>query len=118
MRGALPVVPMHAATAPVAGSGKSFIVDLASAIASGQRAPVIAVGRKEETEKRLVAALIAGQPIVSIDNVNGQLSGDLLCQMIERPVASVRPLGVSKLLRIESRATCFATGNNSKSSAT
>ena len=113
VRGAMPVVPLHANTAPVAGSGKSFIVDLASAIVTGDRAPVIAAGRnEEETEKRLGSALLAGLPIISIDNVNGALGGDALCQMIERPVVAIRPLGASKLVRIESRATTFATGNN------
>jgi putative DNA primase/helicase len=113
VRGALPVAPLHATSAPVAGSGKSYIIDIASAISIGQRAPVIAAGRDEaETEKRLVAALLGGQPIISIDNVNGQLGGDFLCQMIERPVVTPRILGVSKIARLESRASCFATGNN------
>lgn len=112
-RGALPVSPLHATTAPVPGSGKSYIVDLASCIGTGEPAPVIAAAPKEEeTEKRLVSALIGGQSIISIDNVNGQLGGDLLCQMIERPVVQPRILGSSKLVKIESRATCFATGNN------
>jgi putative DNA primase/helicase len=113
VRGAMPVAPLHANTAPVAGSGKSYLIDIASAVHTGERAPVIAAGRtEEETEKRLGAALLDGQPIVSIDNVNGQLGGDALCQMIERPVVSLRPLGVSKLVKIESHATMFATGNN------
>lgn len=113
VRGAMAVAPLHATTAPVAGSGKSYIIDIASAISLGQRAPVIAAGRDEaETEKRLVAALFGGQPIISIDNVNGQLGGDFLCQMIERPVVTPRILGLSKNERIESRATTFATGNN------
>ncbi|MFS0738187.1 hypothetical protein ABC347_14180 [Sphingomonas sp. 1P06PA] len=113
VRGAMPVAPLHANTAPVAGSGKSYLIDLASAVHTGERAPVIAAGRtEEETEKRLGAALLNGQPIVSIDNVNGQLGGDALCQMIERPVVSMRPLGLSKLIKIESHATMFATGNN------
>lgn len=113
VRGALQVAPLHATTAPVPGSGKSYIIDLASAIATGERAPALAAGRdEEETEKRLTSALISGQVIVSIDNVNGELGGDLLCQMIERPIVSVRPLGVSKLLKLESKANVFATGNN------
>lgn len=112
-RGAIPVAPMHVTTAPVPGSGKSYIVDLASCMATGEPAPVIAAAPKEEeTEKRLAAALISGQAIISIDNVNGQLGGDLLCQMVERPVVTPRILGSSKLVKIESRATCFATGNN------
>lgn len=113
VRGAMQVTPMHVTSAPVAGSGKSFIIDLAAAISIGQRAPVIAAGRDEaETEKRLVSALFAGQPIISIDNVNGELGGDFLCQMIERPIVEPRVLGMSKSIRIESRATTFATGNN------
>ena len=113
VRGAMSVVPLHAIRAPVPGSGKSYIIDVASVISTGDRAPVIAAGRnEEETEKRLVSALLGAQPIVSIDNVNGELGGDMLCQMIERPLVDVRILGQSKLVRIESRATCFATGNN------
>jgi putative DNA primase/helicase len=113
VRGAVPVAPLHGTTAPVAGSGKSYIIDLASAISTGERAPVMAAGRnEEETEKRLAAALLNGQSIISIDNVNGDLGGDLLCQMIERPIVSIRPLGSSKLAKIESRATVYATGNN------
>jgi hypothetical protein len=74
-RGAMQVVPMHANTAPEAGSGKSYLFDLASAIATGEIAPVIAAGRtEEETEKRLSAELMAAQPIVSIDNLNGSLA--------------------------------------------
>lgn len=113
VRGALPVVPLHATTAPVPGSGKSYIIDLASAINSGERAPVLTAGRnEEETEKRLVAAMLSGQTIISIDNVNGTLGGDFLCQMIERPTVGVRPLGQSTYVKVESRSCCFATGNN------
>jgi putative DNA primase/helicase len=113
VRGSMPVAPLHAMRAPAAGSGKSYLVDCASATAQGQRCPVIAAGRtEEETEKRLGAALLAGYPIISIDNLNGELGGDALCQLIERPQVSVRRLGFSELIRIEARATVFATGNN------
>ncbi len=112
-RGALGAVPMHVTTAPVAGSGKSYIFDVASGLSMGDYAPIITAGRnEEETEKRLVSALLNGQAIISIDNVNGDLGGDLLCQMVERPIVSVRPLGSSKLVKIENRACVFATGNN------
>src|SRR5262249_51298286 len=108
VRGAMSVAPLHANRAPMAGSGKSFIVDIASTISSGQPAPVISAGFNEaELEKRLGAAMLRGQAFVSIDNLNGELRGDSLCQMIERPIVNVRPLGVSKLLQIESKATLF-----------
>ncbi len=96
VRGAMQVAPMHAFTAPEAGTGKSYVVDLAAALATGEIAPVIAAGRnEEETEKRLAAELMTAQPIVSIDNLNGDLGGDFVCQAIERPVvkpARARPV--------------------------
>ena len=113
VRGAISVSPMHVTQAPVAGSGKSYIIELASAINSGEHAPVLSAGKsEEEMEKRLVGALLSGQTFISLDNVNGELGGDFLCQVIERPVVAARPLGQSAFIKIESRATCFATGNN------
>ena len=113
VRGALGMVPLHAFTAPAPGTGKSYIADVASAILSGRICPVATAGKtEEETEKRLGALLIAGYPLVSIDNVSGPLGGDLLCQLIERPVIRIRPLGKSEIMELESRATVFANGNN------
>jgi hypothetical protein len=76
--------------------------------------PVMAAGaNEEELEKRLGAALLAGQPLICIDNVNGELKGDALCQTIERPLVEIRILGKSERVRIEARATTtFCTGNN------
>jgi putative DNA primase/helicase len=114
VRGAFPVTPMHAARAPVSASGKSYLFDVAAAVAIGQPCPVMAAGRtEEETEKRLGAALLAGQPLIAIDNVTGELGGAALCQAIERPVVEIRILGRSEHVRIEARGTTiFATGNN------
>ena len=112
-RGAFPTTPMHAVTSHEAGSGKSYACDIAAAVAIGQPCPVMAAGRtEEETEKRLGAALLTGQPLISIDNVNGDLGGDGLCQAIERPRVDIRILGKSENARIETRSTLFATGNN------
>ena len=112
LRGMLPVAPLHAIRASTAGTGKSYLVDLASACSTARPCPVLAAGEKEdETEKRLIGVLIAAFPIVSIDNCNGELGGDTLCQAIERPLVRVRALGNSEIMEIESRATFFATGN-------
>ena len=113
VRAAFPVAPMHIMSAPEAGSGKSYLLDVVAAIALGQPCPVMAAGRtEEETEKRLGAAVLAGQPIIAIDNVNGDLGGDALCQIIERPIVEIRILGKSERVRVETRSTTFATGNN------
>jgi putative DNA primase/helicase len=69
---------MHIADAPVAGSGKSYLFDTAAVIAIGQPMPVIAAGcDEEELEKRLGAALLAGHPLITIDNVNRVLESDV-----------------------------------------
>lgn len=67
---------------------------------------------EEETEKRLGAAGMTGQPIICIDNLNGILGGDFLCQLVERPLVEIRVLGLSKNVLIENRHCLFATGNN------
>ena len=114
VRGALSVAPLHAIRARTAGTGKSFLADLASAIATGRPCPVTsaAPGDEAETEKRLTGLLLAGFPLLSLDNVNGELSGDLLCQAVERPLIRVRPMGRHDIAEIESRSTIIATGNN------
>lgn len=113
VRAALAAAPMHVTTAPQMGSGKSYLFDIAAAIALGQLCPVIAAGKSEdEMEKRLGAALMGGQPIISIDNVNGELGGEMLCQAVERPVIKPRILGKSDMGEVQNRATFFATGNN------
>jgi hypothetical protein len=112
VRGAISVAPLHAVKATTAGTGKSFLVDIISAIATGRICPVASAGEDQaETEKRLVGLLLAGYPVVSIDNCNGELGGDLLCQAVERPLVRVRALGRSEIFEIESRATIYATGN-------
>jgi hypothetical protein len=114
VRGAFTVAPLHASRAPTAGSGKSFLWDIVAAIAIGQFMPVMSAGAsEEETEKRLGATLMAGQPLISIDNISAELGGDALCQIIERPVVDIRILGRSERVRIEAGGTSlFATGNN------
>jgi putative DNA primase/helicase len=55
--------------------------------------------------------LLGGLPMISIDNLNGDLGGDLICQAVERPLIQIRPLGTSDLREIENSVTLYATGN-------
>src|SRR5215207_6503311 len=104
---------MHVVRAHTPGTGKSHLVDVAATVATGRLCPVIAAGKtSEETEKRLGALLRDGVPMVSIDNVEGELGGDMLCQMTERPVVRVRILGLSEAPEFECKASVYATGNN------
>ena len=114
VRGAFATAPLHAILAHAAASGKSYLADISSTIASGKPMPVMsAAGSEDELEKQLVAALLSGQSMLSIDNVNGELRSDLLCQILTQQTVDVRILGRSEQVSVETRGlTCFATGNN------
>ena len=105
--------PLHAFTAPVAGSGKGKLVDIISTIATGRAAAVTSPGKtEEEAEKRLGSSLLSGDPIISIDNLNQPLDGELLCQSLTQPTLRIRMLGHSLNVEVPSIAAMFATGNN------
>jgi hypothetical protein len=105
--------PLHAFTAPAAGTGKSLLVDIAATFATGRSAPVIAQGgTEEELEKRLGAALLAGDPVISIDNCEHVLQSAFLCQALTQQTLNIRMLGFSRNVETPIAATIFATGNN------
>jgi putative DNA primase/helicase len=113
LRAAMEVAPMHLVTAPLAGTGKSYLADLAAMIATGDRCAVKAASTNpEETEKRLIGAALDGHPIIALDNCRELLQGDFLCQITERPLLSLRALGKSDMHRIANTFTSFANGNN------
>jgi putative DNA primase/helicase len=113
LRPMAPVVPLFAAAASEPGTGKSYLWDVLSMIATGRRCPVISADvRPEETDKRITAALLEGRQLVCVDNVNGELGSDLLCQAVERPLLELRPLGKSELKLVSNSAVVLATGNN------
>jgi hypothetical protein len=111
-RRSLPTAPLHAFTSPAAGTGKSLLVDIFAMLATGLM-PVISQGRtEEELEKRLGAALLAGDAAISIDNCEHPLAGGFLCQMLTQQTLNIRLLGFSKNVETPMNAALFATGNN------
>ena len=113
VRGTMPAAPLHAIRASTPGSGKSYLADVISAVATGRICPAIAPGKtEEELEKRLGARLLHAVPLMTIDNVNGELGGVFLCQITERPIVTIRPLGKSEMRDVECRTLVLATGNN------
>lgn len=115
VRRSLPTAPLHLVSARAAGSGKSKLADMASIIAGGRRASVVAMGRTdEETEKRLGAVLLTGDSVISIDNIEAPLGGDFLCQVLTQQVVRVRILGKSEVPELPTNALVTATGNNAR----
>ena len=103
LRAVMLVAPGHAISAPEPGSGKSYLTDIVAMVGTGDRCPVLSLPKKnpEEIEKRLNAIVLAGQPIISLDNMTVRLEGDFLCQMMERPVLITRPLGSPDMPKVQ-----------------
>ena len=113
VRAAMDVAPIHGATAPIRGSGKSFLYDIAGAIVHGGRCPVIYAGNSgEELEKKLNGLLLQGATLFSIDNLNIPLEGDLICQIATQSVLGLRRLGRSDMHQTPNSALAGVTGNN------
>jgi bifunctional DNA primase/polymerase-like protein len=113
VRGSLPTAPMLLVRAHMAGTGKSYLIDVIATIATGRLCPVItALKSVEETEKRLGAIVLSGIPMISLDNCTHDLGGEFLCQVAERPVVKVRILGRSETPDCEIHTAVYATGNN------
>jgi hypothetical protein len=69
VRGIMPTAPLHAISAPQPGSGKTYLMDLASLIATGESCPATSAGQsEEELEKRLSALLLKAPQIIALDN--------------------------------------------------
>lgn len=113
LRPSMQGAPLHAFRAHTPGTGKSYLSDLPSMLATGRPAPVISSGwNVEELEKRLGSVVLAGRPICVIDNVNGELGGDFLCQVTERTMVEPRILGQSKSPEMPCGTFFMANGNN------
>src|SRR5262249_6615915 len=112
-RHALATAPLHSFSSPVAGSGKSLLVDLTPPIATPRLMPGISMGRNEEGfEKRLASALLAGDVVISIDNIDRELESAFLCQALSQQMLNIRLLGYSRNIETPVIASIYATGNN------
>lgn len=113
VRRSLRTAPLFAFDAPVMGSGKGLLVKVASLIATGRPAPLLSQGQDEaEAEKRLGSLLLAGVSMISLDNIERPVGGELLCSMLTEPVCNPRILGKSESPEMPCNLTMFATGNN------
>jgi putative DNA primase/helicase len=109
----LPAAPLVAITAPTPGTSKTLLCEMLAIIATGRRASVLSLGHDDaETEKRLAGVFLAGDAVISVDNIERPLKGDLLCQVATQQFVRLRPLGGSGMLNVPTHALLVATGNN------
>lgn len=106
-------VPLFGISAPVRGTGKSTAIEVTAAVATGRRAALVAATNdQDELRKRLEAALLAGAPLINLDNLNGVLHSDLLCQAITQSLLWIRPLGLSTQVEVFLNTLFCVNGNN------
>jgi len=104
--------PLHGTSAPSVGTGKSFLADGVALIATGRTAAVMNyTGDEAEDEKRLTGVLLQGDSILSIDNVEKELSGSFLCQLFTQDSVQCRILGSTGQHRLSTAVTILANGN-------
>ncbi|MFZ2143002.1 MAG: hypothetical protein WAV78_39720 [Xanthobacteraceae bacterium] len=115
-RPSLGLAPGMLVTAPEvsgAGSGKGLLVRAICMIAFGIHPRAFTMGsERQELDKRLVAELIEARPSLFLDNANGiALRSDTLASVLTERPAWVRPLGVSRMVPLNSAAFVAVTGN-------
>ena len=112
IRGSLRTAPLIAFDAPAAGTGKSLLAELIGIVIVGTEPPAMPQGRsEEEDEKRLIAALLTGTPVLHIDNCNLPIHGTFLCSVLTQPVVMGRILGKTELRTMPSVVLILASGN-------
>ena len=92
--------------------GQVKLVDIASILATGHEAGVIAQGEtREEAEKRLSTLLMRGDLIIAIDNCEGPLEGVVFNQALTQQ-GSICASSASRKASGRGEALITATGNN------
>jgi hypothetical protein len=113
IRKSIKTAPLHAFRAPKMRSGKTLLADCASLFATGRPCAVMSQSlNPEEERKRLLAVLLAGDPVVCYDNIDRPFGGAAICQALTQESITDRLLGVSKTVTAPTSCLFLATGNN------
>ena len=113
VRRVLPAAPMFLFDAPVPASGKSLLASVVAWIATGREpATQPYTGDSEEDRKRIISTLIAGDAVVSFDNISKPLQDDTLCKVLTQPEVDDRLLGTMTNVKLPTCTTFLGTGVN------
>lgn len=105
--------PLNLFDANVRGAGKSLLADVTGIIVVGRPMPRMAPAESDaEERKRITSIALAGDPMVLIDNVLGELGSAALDAALTATSWSDRLLGQNVHLRLPLKVIWFATGNN------
>ena len=109
----LPSAPAHAFDASTQGSGKTLLGDSVSIIVTGRSLATISANENEEEfRKKLMAVLIASDPISGIDNITKPLRSAAFASILTAQYYKDRILGVSENKAVPTNTFFLLTGNN------
>ena len=112
-RPALRSAPIFGLSAPTMETGKSLLADVPAMMVTGRRATKMSQGaNEEEDEKRMLSVLMRGDPVVVIDNITRDVTGDALCSIITEESWRGRYLGRNEMVEVSTKALFIANGNN------
>jgi hypothetical protein len=114
VRPSLDHAPMIHVRAHMVGSGKSYLCELVTALATPQPGtPTTFPCDDEECRKLLLAELLRAPAAIEFDNLTGDLvAHKSLCTVLTSEHMSGRILGVSKTATVNTRALFLSSGNN------
>lgn len=112
-RAGMPSAPAFGVSASAPGSGKTYLNRLCALLATGRDlTPIAWPGDEVEVRKLLHSALLGGDQVIVIDNLNGVLESDALCVILTAPEFKQRLLGTNELASVPTTATIAVNGNN------
>lgn len=108
-------IPMAAITSPVPGTGKSLLQEIVALNGTGKNAPMAGFPREDdEMRKFITSRLLAGDPLISFDNLELPLWGPSLSRALTCIEWEDRIMGGNTTARLPQRAVWVCNGNNLK----
>ena len=113
-RPSLPHAPAFNVTAPVSGSGKSFICEVILLFATPEEVAASSFPMTEdEAQKSMIATLATKPSVIFFDDMTlGWRAFGTINRMLTSAEIDGRILGVSKMAKVGTRALVLGTGNN------
>lgn len=105
--------PCFLIDANIRGAGKGLLAHSIGYVVLGRSMPISAYTvDDDELRKRITALVIAGDPVVLLDNLDGKFGNPALDAALTGTHWSDRLLGRNQMVKLPLTATWYATGNN------
>jgi hypothetical protein len=113
VRRSMPDAPVFGIDATRRATGKSLLCDVVTLIATGRRATVMnQPSSEEEAGKTWHSILMAGDPVVVMDNITHPIGGTTMCSMLTQPYFQRRMVGNKAMSGVPTNIVLLCNGNN------